>query len=86
MAAMATHFNRRLDDFDVGTDLPRFLNLVLEKAESICQSRADETIVEEHVTVLDLTVSLLRSLGDNGNVGTDDKETLDNLSSAFSDV
>ena len=42
--------------------------------------------MEEHVTVLDRTVSLLRSLGDNGNVGTDDKETLDNLSSAFSDV
>ena len=37
--------------------------------------------MEEHITVLDLTVSFLRSLGDNGNVGTDDKET-----SAFSYV
>ena len=42
--------------------------------------------MEEHVAVLDLTVSLLRSLRDSGNVDTDDKETLDNLSSAFSDV
>ena len=85
---MATQFHsdRRLDDFDAATDLPIFLNLVLEKSESICQSRADQTIVEEHVAVLDLTVSLLRSLRDSGNVDTDDKETLDNLSSAFSDV
>ena len=81
---MATQFHsdRRLDDFDAATDLSIFLNLVFEKSESICQSRADQTIVEEHVAVL----SLLRSLRDSGNVDTDDKETLDNLSSAFSDV
>ena len=84
---MATQFHsdRRLDDF-AATDLPIILSLVLEKSESICQSRADQTVVEEHVAVLDLTVSLLRSLRDSSNVDTDDKETLDNLSSAFSDV
>ena len=43
------HSDRGLDDFDAATDLPIFLNLVLEKSESICQSRADQTIVEEHV-------------------------------------
>ena len=40
------HSDRGLDDFDAATDLPIFLNLVLEKSESICQSRADQTIVE----------------------------------------
>ena len=84
---MATQFHsdRRLDDF-AATDLPIFLSLVLEKSESICQSRADQTVVEEHVAVLDLTVSLLRSLRDSGNVDTDDKETLDNQSDLLEDL
>ena len=77
MAAMAAD----VEDFDVEIDLPRFLNSVLEKAEYICQRNVEGRIVEQHIVVVDQTVSLLRSLMD-----TADKEILSDLSSAFSDV
>ena len=42
--------------------------------------------MEQHI-VVDQTVSLLRTLRDSSsNINAYDKETLDNLSSAFSDV
>ena len=43
--------------------------------------------MEQHIVVVDQTVSLLRTLRDSSsNINAYDKETLDNLSSAFSDV
>ena len=35
-----------VEDFDVETDLPRFLNSVLEKAEYICHGNVESRIVE----------------------------------------
>jgi len=65
MAAMAVD----VDDFDVESDLPRFLNS--ELAEYICQRRR---IVEQHIAVVDQTVSLLRSLRDSrSTIDTADK-------------
>ena len=43
--------------------------------------------MEQHIVVVDQTVSLLRTLRDSSsNINAYDKETLDNFSSAFSDV
>lgn len=76
-----------VEDFDVEIDLPRFLNSVLEKAEYICQRNAERRIVEQHIVVVDQTVSLLRSLRDSRSIiDTADKEMLSDLSSAFNDV
>ena len=50
-----------VEDFDVDIDLPGFLNSVLEKAEYICQQNVEGRIVEQHIVVVDQTVSLLRS-------------------------
>ena len=69
------------------TDLPIFLNSVLEKAEDLCQPNVERRIVEQHLVVVDQTVSLLRSLRDSrSNIDTPDKEILGGLSSAFNDV
>jgi len=84
---MAAEDERRLDDFDVESDLPSFFNSILEKAEYICQINVERRIVEQHIVVVDQTVSLLRSLRDTwSNIDSDDKETLGGLSSAFSNV
>ena len=83
MAAMAGD----VEDFDVEIDLPRFLNSVLEKAEYIWQRNVERRIVEQHIVVIDQTVSLLRSLRDSRSIiDTADKEMLSDLSSAFNDV
>ena len=42
MAGMAAD----VEDFDVETDIPRFLNSVLKKAECICQQNGERRIVE----------------------------------------
>ena len=70
MAAIAAD----VEDFDVETNLPRFLNSVLEKAE-------------HHFVVVDHTVSLLRTLKDSRSIiDTADKQILGDLPSAFDDV
>ena len=74
--------------FDVESDLPRFLDSV-QRTDQISQTKADEEIVEQHIVVVDQTVRLLRIPQDsssNINAYRYDKETWDNLSSAFSDV
>ena len=77
----------RLQGFDVESDLPRFLDSVLQRTDQISQTIVDEEIVEQHIVVVDETVRLLRILRDSSsNINASDKETLDNLSSAFSDV
>ena len=80
-----------LDDtrlhFDVESDLPRILDSVLQRTDQISQTKVDEEIVEQHIVVVDQTVRLLRILRDSSsNINAYDKETLGNLSSAFSDV
>ena len=83
MTAMAAD----VEDFDVEIDLPRFLNSVLEKAEYICQRNLERRIMEQHIVVVDQTVSWLRSLRDSRSImDTADKEILSYLSSAFNDV
>ena len=44
-------------DFDVENDLPRFLNCFLEKAQYICQRNLESRIVEQHIVVINQTVS-----------------------------
>ena len=73
--------------FDVESDLPRFLDSVLQITDQISQTKVDEEIVEQHIVVVDQTVRLLCIPQDSSsNINAYDKETLDNLSSAFSDV
>ena len=73
--------------FDVESDLPRFLDSVLQRTDQISQTKVDEEIVEQHIVVVDQTVHLLCIPQDSSlNINAYDKETLDNLSSAFSDV
>ena len=71
--------------FDVESDLPRFLDSVLPRTDQISQTKVDEGIVEQHIVVADnQTVRLHRILRDSSsNINAHDKETLDNLSSAF---
>ena len=59
-----------VDNFDVETDLPRFLNSVLEKAEYDCQRNVESRIVEQHIVVVDQTVTLLSSLIDSDQILT----------------
>ena len=49
-----------VDEFDVETDLPRFLDSLLEKAKYLRQRNAERRIVAQHLVVVDQTVSLLR--------------------------
>ena len=46
--------------FDVESDLPRFLDSVLQRTDQISKTKVDEEIVEHHVAVVDQTVRLLR--------------------------
>ena len=81
ISGMATHEkdDRRLD-FDVESDLPRFLSSVLQRNDQISQAKVDDEIVEQHIVVVDQTVRLLCTLRDSGsNIIADDKETLDCL-------
>ena len=74
-------------DFDVESDLSRFLSSVLQRTDQISQSKVDDKIVKQHIVVVDQTVRLLRTLRDSSsNINAYDKETLNNLSSAFSGV
>ena len=73
--------------FDVESGPPRFLGSVLQRTEQISQTKVDEEIVEHHIVIVDQTVRLLRTPRDSSsNINAYDKETLDNLSSALSDV
>ena len=66
--------------FDVESDLPRFLDSVLQRTDQISQTKVDEEIVEQHIVVVDQTVSLLRILRESSsNVNAYDKQTLDNV-------
>ena len=57
---LATEIEAYEDDtrlhFDVESDLPRFLNSVLQRTDQISQTKVDEEIVEQHIVVLDQTV------------------------------
>ena len=73
--------------FDGESDFPRFLDSVLQRTDQIFQTKVDEEIVKQHIVVVDQTVRLRRILRDSSsNINACDKETLDYLSSAFSDV
>ena len=74
-------------EFLVESDLPRFLSSILQRTDQISQSTVNNEIVEQHIVLVDQTMSLLCTLRDSSsNINAYDKETLDNLSSAFSDV
>ena len=74
-------------DFEVEFDLSRFLSSVLDKTDQTSHSKVDYGILERHIVVVEQTVCLLRTLQDSSsNIGADDKEHLENLSSAFYDV
>ena len=78
---------RSRDHFGGCTDLPRFLDSVLQRTDQISPTKVDEGIMEQHIVIVDQTVRLLRILRDSSStINAHDKETLDNLSSAFSDV
>ena len=63
---------------------------VLQRTDQISQTKVDEQIVEQHIVVVDQMVCLLRIRTPRQqfelNVNAYDKETLDNLSSAFNYV
>ena len=42
--------------FDVESDLPRFLDSVLQRTEQISQTKVDEDIAEHHIVIVDQTV------------------------------
>ena len=46
--------------FDVESDLPSFLDLVLQRTDQISQTKVDEEILEQHIVVVDQTVCLVR--------------------------
>ena len=50
-------------DFDVESDLSRFLSSVLQRTDQISQSKVDDKIVKQHIVAVDQTVCLLRMLG-----------------------
>ena len=53
-------------EFDVESDLPRFLSSILQRTDQISQSKVDNEIVEQHmVVVVDQTANLLRTLQDS---------------------
>ena len=55
--------------------------------DQISQTKVNEEIVEQHIDIVDQMVRLPPTLLDSSsNINTYDKETLDNLSPAFSDV
>ena len=76
--------------FNVESAFPRFLDSVLQRTDQISQTKVDEEIVEQHIVIVDQTVRLLRipryTWDSSSNINAYDKETLDYLSSAFSDV
>ena len=71
----------------VESDLARFLDSVLQRPYQISQAKVNEEIWSS-ISSLSLSLScLLRIPWDSSlNINAYDKETLDNLSSAFSDV
>ena len=40
-------------EFDVESDLPRFLSSILQRTDQISQSKIDNEIVEQHIVVVD---------------------------------
>ena len=54
-------------EFDVESDLPRFLSSILQRTDQISQSKVDNEIMEQHIAVVDQTVSLLRTLRDSSS-------------------
>ena len=54
--------------FDVESDLPRFLDSVLQRTDQISQTKLDEEIVEHHIVVVDQTVCLFGDSSSNINV------------------
>ena len=40
--------------FDVESDLPRFLDSVLQRTDQISQTKVDEEIVEQHILLLSI--------------------------------
>ena len=44
--------------FDVESDVPRFLDSVLQRTDQISQTKVDEGIVEQHIVVVNQTVRL----------------------------
>ena len=48
-------------DFDVESDLSRFLSSVLQRTDQISQSKVDDKIVKQHIVVVDQTVCLVKT-------------------------
>lgn len=74
--------------FDLETDLPKFLESVLQNAEKVLQTVDNETQVdaEIHFEVVDQTVSLIRALQETRDVQPLDIMALDSLAGAFTSV
>ena len=62
-------------DFDVESDLSRFLSSVLQRTDQISQSKVADKIVKQHIVVVDQTVCLLRMLRDSSsNINAYDRQ------------
>ena len=74
------------DNFDIEKDLPNFCLAVTDRAESLLQGTLDPEAIVADVKVLDLTVGLIRSIRESYNLENSNKENLDSLADAFTDV
>lgn len=73
-------------EIDIEKDLPKFLISVLDNAEAIFHGMLDREIAEAHAQVVDQSVKLVRSLEGWGDILNRDKESLDSIATAFTDV
>ena len=72
-----------IEQFSFATDLPRFLNDILDKTPHLCNIPFEMESLEQHAVTLDQTISLLRVLEDTCHVGDDDITQFQELSSVF---
>lgn len=80
MASLSEHFN-----FE--TDFPKFLEKILDDVEKVFKSNNfDMELAESQVEVIDQTIGLIRSLREGFDLNSVDKDNLDILFAAFTDV
>ena len=77
-----------VDTFDLESDLPKFLESVLQKAENILQNVEEQNQVdaEVHTEVVDQSISLIRALQETSDAQPSDIMALNSLADAFTKV
>ena len=60
------------DNFDIEKDLPNFFRAVSDRAQCLLQGTLDPEAFEVHFEIRDLTVGLIRSIGESCNLENSD--------------